>query len=167
MNKLRKKEQRARSQASAPVGRQRQRLAAVVIVVAVIAAVSFWWSNSRQAGIPPVVIPKAAATPTQVFEKLKGRWERPDGGYIIEVRSVESGGRMSAAYFNPRPINVARAEASQDGGAVKVFIELRDVNYPGSTYSLTYDTADDSLKGIYFQAALKQTFDVCFIRLQP
>jgi hypothetical protein len=74
---------------------------------------------------------------------------------------------MNAAYFNPQPINVAKAEALQGGGTVSVFIELRDVNYPGSTYNLTYDPANDSLKGIYFQAAIKQTFDVYFIRLQP
>jgi hypothetical protein len=138
-----------------------------VIAVVVLAAVGFWWSNGRQAGAPPGVAPKAAETPKPAFEKLTGRWQRADGGYIIEVRSVEPGGRMNAAYFNPRPINVAKAEASQGGGAVSVFIELRDVNYPGSTYSLTYDPANDSLKGIYFQAAIKQTFDVYFIRLQP
>jgi hypothetical protein len=74
---------------------------------------------------------------------------------------------MNAAYFNPRPIHVAKAEASQYEGTVNVFIELRDVNYPGSTYNLTYDPADDYLKGVYFQAAIGQTFDVYFVRLQP
>ena len=74
---------------------------------------------------------------------------------------------MNAAYFNPQPINVAKADASQDGETIHIFIELRDVNYPGSTYNLTYDPADDSLKGIYFQAAIGQTFDVYFLRLQP
>jgi len=74
---------------------------------------------------------------------------------------------MNAAYFNPQSIHVAKAEASQDGETIHVFIELRDVNYPGSTYNLTYDPADDSLKGIYFQAAIGQTFDVYFLRLQP
>ena len=126
---------------------------------------------------PPAVVSKAAAnaanqhgsaaTPKPAFEKLTGRWQRADGGYIIEIRSIEPGGRMNAAYFNPRPIHVAKAEASQYEGTVNVFIELRDVNYPGSTYNLTYDPADDYLKGIYFQAALGQTFDVYFVRLQP
>jgi len=74
---------------------------------------------------------------------------------------------MNAAYFNPQPINVAKAEAWQSDGKVGVFIELRDVNYPGSTYNLSYDPADDCLKGIYFQAAIEQTFDVYFMRLQP
>ena len=74
---------------------------------------------------------------------------------------------MNAAYFNPRPIHVAKAEASLYEGTVNIFIELRDVNYPGSTYNLTYDPADGYLKGIYFQAAVGQTFDVYFGRLQP
>jgi hypothetical protein len=50
---------------------------------------------------------------------------------------------------------------------VKVFIELRDVNYPGSTYTLAYDPVSDQLKGDYFQAALRQTFDVFFTRVKP
>ena len=73
---------------------------------------------------------------------------------------------MDAGYFNPRPINVSRAEASQEGTTTKVFIELRDTNYPGSTYTLTYDPQSDQLKGVYFQAALQQSFDVVFVRLK-
>jgi len=167
MSQSRKKEQSIRPPASAAVGRGLHRLAAVVIAVAVLAAVGFWWSKGRQAGTPPAAVPKSAATPKAALEKLTGRWQRPDGGYIIEIRSVEPGGRMNAAYYNPQPINVAKAEALQGGGIVSVFIELRDTNYPGSTYNLTYDPADDCLKGIYFQAALGQTFDVYFVRLQP
>jgi hypothetical protein len=161
MSKSRNKERSAKPPATAAVGRRPYRLAVLVIAVAVVAAAGFWWSKDRQAGTPP------AATPNSVFEKLTGRWQRPDGGYIIEVRSVEPGGRMNAAYFNPRPINVAKAQASQDSGTVKIFIELRDVNYPGSTYNLTYDPADDRLKGIYFQAAIEEAFEVYFVRLQP
>jgi uncharacterized protein (DUF2147 family) len=101
------------------------------------------------------------------FQKLKGRWQRTDGGYIVEIRSVEAGGRLNAAYFNPRPINVAIAEASQDGGTMRVFIELHDVNYPGSTYHLSYESATDRLDGTYFQAAIKQTFNVSFLRVKP
>jgi hypothetical protein len=101
------------------------------------------------------------------FQKLKGRWQRTDGGYIVEIKSVEPGGTMQAAYFNPRPIHVAIAEASQTGGTVKVFIELRDANYPGSTYHLTFDPKTDRLNGTYFQAVARQTFDVSFLRLKP
>ena len=100
------------------------------------------------------------------FQVLKGRWQRPDGGYVIEIKNIDRVGKMEAAYFNPRPIHVAKANAARDGNTTKVFIELRDVNYPGSTYNLTYDPKNDQLKGVYFQAALKQTFDVVFDRLK-
>ena len=73
---------------------------------------------------------------------------------------------MDAAYFNPKPIHVARAEASRSGAAIKVFIELRDVNYPGSTYTLTYEPGSDQLKGIYFQAVQQQSYEVVFVRLK-
>jgi len=120
---------------------------------------------------PPAAVnatnqPTPVATSNRGFEKLKGRWLRPDGGYIVEIRNVEPGGKMDAAYFNPRPIHVAKAEASQDGATVKVFIELRDVNYPGSTYDLTYEAKSDQLAGIYYQAALQQQFEVVFERMK-
>jgi hypothetical protein len=100
------------------------------------------------------------------FGVLQGRWQRPDGGYVIEIKNIDRVGKMEAAYFNPRPIHVAKAEAARDGQMTKVFIELRDVNYPGSTYHLTYDPKSDQLKGTYFQAVLKQSFDVAFDRLK-
>jgi hypothetical protein len=75
-------------------------------------------------------------------------------------------GQMDAGYFNPNPINVSKAEASRENATVKVFVELRAPNYPGSTYTLTYDPATDHLTGMYFQAALKQQFDVVFERTQ-
>lgn len=98
------------------------------------------------------------------FLALKGRWTRIDGGYVIEIRNVEPGGRMQAAYYNPNPINVSRAQATRQGTAVLVFIELRAPGYPGSTYTLIYDPKSDQLKGVYHQASLKQNFDVVFVR---
>jgi hypothetical protein len=98
--------------------------------------------------------------------KLVGRWVRMDGGYIIEIRNVASDGKMDAAYFNPRPINVSVAEASRTSTGAKVFIELQDQGYPGSTYTLNYNPAEDSLVGFYYQAAMKQNFDVVFARVK-
>jgi uncharacterized protein (DUF2147 family) len=100
------------------------------------------------------------------FDSLKGRWLRPDGGYVIDIRDVDASGKLDAGYFNPRPINVSKAEASQEGDTTKVFIELRDVNYPGATYNLTYDFERDQLRGVYYQPALRQSFDVVFIRMK-
>ena len=98
------------------------------------------------------------------FEALVGKWIRPDGGYTLSVRSVDSDGRVDAGYFNPRPINVSRAQASPEGSTVKMFIELQAAGYPGSTYDLVYDPGNDVLVGIYFQAAMQQRFEVMFVR---
>jgi uncharacterized protein (DUF2147 family) len=98
------------------------------------------------------------------FDKLKGRWLRPDGGYILSVKDVDPGGKMDAAYYNPRPINVSKAQAAREGATLKVFIELRDAGYPGSTYTLIYDPKTDRLGGVYYQAAVGQRFDVMFVR---
>ena len=48
---------------------------------------------------------------------------------------------------------------------LKVFVELWAPNYPGSTYTLTYDPIRNELAGTYFQAALPQRFDVVFVRM--
>jgi hypothetical protein len=100
------------------------------------------------------------------FEVLQGRWLRPDGGYIIQVRSVDASGKMEAGYFNPRPINVSKAQATKESGKIKVFVELSDVGYPGSTYTLSYDPKEDVLRGVYYQAAVKQSYDVYFTRMK-
>jgi len=100
------------------------------------------------------------------LQKIQGKWLRTDGGYILEVRSIAEDGTMDAGYYNPKPINVSEAKATQNNDLVKVFVELRDVNYPGSTYTLEYDPDDDVFKGIYFQAVQKQSFPVTFVRME-
>jgi len=45
-----------------------------------------------------------------------------------------------------------------------VFIELQDTGYPGSTYTLDYNPDQDAFTGVYFQATLKQAFEVVFVR---
>jgi len=100
------------------------------------------------------------------FHKLLGRWLRPDGGYVLDFKHVEDNGRLEAAYLNPRPIFVSRAEASQETNTMKVFVELQDVGYPGSNYTLAYDAPSDQLRGVYYQAALQESFDVVFVRMK-
>jgi len=117
-------------------------------------------------GILAAAILLRAGAADSGFERLKGRWVRPDGGYVLEIRAVDARGAIDAAYLNPRPINVARAEVTRDGSLLKVFVELRAPNYPGSTYRLTHDPKNDQLKGTYFQAVTRQTFDVVFVRMK-
>jgi hypothetical protein len=80
---------------------------------------------------------------------LVGRWQRPDGGYILQFSDPVFDGRLKADYFNPRPVHVARAAWKHQDGYLGVFVELRAPNYPGSTYTLVYDAQRDFLVGIY------------------
>jgi hypothetical protein len=100
------------------------------------------------------------------FNNLIGRWRRVDGGYMIDIRRIDANGQMSAAYYNPKSIHVSRAAAALNDGAVSVFIELKDVGYPGSAYTLMYYPEQDILSGVYFQAVVKQSFEVIFTRVK-
>ena len=109
---------------------------------------------------------KSSQETSSDFAMLKGRWRRPDGGYVIDIRDVDSTGKVDVAYFNPNPIRVSKAEVTREGAAPKLFIELRDVGYPGCTYTLIHDPKTDQLRGIYFQAAVQQNYDVVFFRIK-
>lgn len=106
----------------------------------------------------------SSATAQDDSQRLAGRWLRTDGGYLLELRDIKEDGSLKAAYFNPRPIHVSRAEFHRQNGKITVLVELRDVNYPGSTYKLRYDRASDRLKGTYFQAVQRETYDIEFVR---
>ena len=105
-----------------------------------------------------------AAQADSAFAALPGRWVRPDGGYVINIRRVDADGKLDASYANPNPLPFSRAEATRDGKAIRLFFELRAGGYNGSTYTLTYDPANDVLKGVYFQAVAQQKFDIHFTR---
>jgi len=98
------------------------------------------------------------------FHRLIGRWLRPDGGYVIDIRKIDANGKVDAGYYNPQPINVLRAEVIGVDAGIKLFIELQDVGYPGSTYTLIYNPQKDMMFGLYYQAAMEQNFDVVFVR---
>jgi hypothetical protein len=106
-----------------------------------------------------------AVAPKPEYQKLLGKWQRPDGGYVIELRTVNAEGKFEAGYFNPAPIHIERALAFSEGGKLKVFVLLQDANYPGCTYKLTYDPQADQLFGEYFQATMQETYAVTFARL--
>ncbi|GAB4343866.1 MAG: hypothetical protein Kow0099_22710 [Candidatus Abyssubacteria bacterium] len=137
---------------SAPVRKKRGLIIVLVALGVVIAAAGAWWSLSRGANVD--------------IERITGRWIRPDGGYVIEIRDVDESGKMDAAYYNPRSIHIAKAQASREGSTIKLYIELRDVNYPGSHYVLSYDPKTDQLNGTYYQAVAKETYEIFFERMK-
>ena len=95
---------------------------------------------------------------------LVGEWTRTDGAYQIKITELLNDGTMKAGYFNPKSINVASALWAFTEGVLKIFIELRDENYPGSNYNLFYYPERDLLAGKYFQAVERVTYDVGFAR---
>jgi hypothetical protein len=166
-----REKRRSKSRAQAARQHMQAHMIILLLTVGVIAAMALFLlhgkrTSAQSPGPPAAKEPIAALEPKGGFDRLKGRWLRPDGGYVIEIKDIDPNGKMVAAYFNPRPINVSRAEASLEEAATKVFIELRDINYPGATYTLTYDPASDQLRGVYVQPALQQSFDVVFVRIK-
>jgi hypothetical protein len=113
---------------------------------------------------PAAAVAQVAIQSESAFGALPGRWVRPDGGYVINIKNVDASGKLDAAYANPNPLPFSRAEATRDGNTIKLFFELRAGGYNGSTYTLTYDPASDTLKGVYFQAVAQQKFDIYFMR---
>ena len=95
---------------------------------------------------------------------LIGDWMRTDAQYLIRITKVNDDGTMTAQYFNPNPINVGRANWEQSYGNLKAIVEMRDVNYPGSIYTLNYLPDRDILAGEYYQAVEGLTFYVEFSR---
>ena len=138
-----------------------RRLACVVIHgLALTSGAAFAQGPSSVPAIPS----PAASGAEAPFSALVGRWVRPDGGYLITIRSVDVRGKLDAGYANPNPLPFQTAEAVRDGATLKLFFELRAGGYNGSTYKLAYDPVSDQLKGVYFQAVAKQQFDVVFVR---
>lgn len=97
-------------------------------------------------------------------DKTRGRWVRSDGGYVLAISSIDPDGRANAAYYNPDPVKVAWSRVTKSTAGLTVLVELRDVNYPGCLYKLTYEAKDDRLVGTYFQAQQQETYQVEFQR---
>ena len=109
--------------------------------------------------------PAAAPAPASLSSNVVvGRWARTEGPYVININSVDVNGKLDANYANPKPLPFHTAEVVRDGTELKLLFELRAGGYGGSTYSLNYDAASDTLRGVYDQVVVKQRFDVVFNR---
>ncbi len=97
-----------------------------------------------------------------IADSLVGSWMRTDGTYKIEIIEVKKDGILNARYYNPNAINVGRAGWRMKDKELQIFVELRDKNYPGSIYQLTYNEKQETLSGTYYQAVSKQTYEVKF-----
>ena len=95
---------------------------------------------------------------------LAGEWLRTDASYLIKINKVNTDRTLEAQYFNPKPINVGSATWKESYGNLEITVELQDVNYPGSKYTLSYLHDRDVLAGNYFQAVQELDFYVEFTR---
>lgn len=143
--------------------------AAALAVVVIV----FWgrlFPGGGDAPVHPVPIQtdersaKTHAPP--VLPHLVGRWVRTDGGYVLDIKAVHDDGKIDAAYLNPRPIHVSKAQAITKGGHVVIVVTLQDRGYPGNMYTLTYDAEADRFEGVYHHRGLGQQFDVKFTRFK-
>ena len=108
----------------------------------------------------------SVSTSAKTIDKnlLVGNWLRTDSDYRLQISEVNEDFTLKAKYFNPNPINVGVAKWEESNGNLKIIIELRDVNYPGSTYTLSYLPGREVLAGEYYQAVEGLTFYVEFTR---
>jgi len=139
-----------------------------ISILAAMAGVIFWMNRNdiqpnKSTSTPPTQVQQPKADQNQ----LVGRWVRTDSGgnYVIEIKSVAADGKLDAAYFNPSPIKVDRTEWQRKNGSLMIVVELRDVNYPGSTYTLNLLSGANRLAGNYYQAVEGANFDVEFVRM--
>ncbi len=155
-----------------PVTKSNSRMWMMIIIVIVVAVLSvFFWKNytAGEATKNTTMTPSATNVPAKPYQDLLiGRWVRTDsnGNYIIEIRSATTTGNLEASYFNPNPIKVGHAEWQKKNDGLVVIVELRDVNYPGSTYTLSFNPSENLLSGIYYQAMQGTSFDVAFVRVK-
>jgi hypothetical protein len=138
------------------------------VVVAIVVAIAVWWLRSGDTGGDGDGSGgwSSAGVTAEEVAPIVGRWRRPDGGYILDIRGVDEAGDLVVGYFNPRPINVSQAQAVRGSRGLHVFVELRDQNYPGATYRLDYDAGKDVMIGVYHQPAINQSFEVYFVRAE-
>ena len=132
----------------------------VVIVCAVAGVVWMFYGSSLDEEESSIEVNTGFAQ----AQRLAGKWVRPDGGYMLVIEDIKADGNLKASYFNPGNINVHESNWKFEDERLHLFIELRDINYPGCTYTLLYVKEQDVLTGSYFQAAQQQTYEIKFIR---
>ncbi len=150
------------------VTKKKPKASLLIVVVGFIVVLGAWllWVGLAADGEKGTGSSTSAAVTSEQVETITGRWRRPDGGYIIDIKGLNADGSLQVPYFNPRPINVSQAGVVHSPEGLHIFIELWDEGYPGATYRLDHDNDKDILTGVYFQPSVNQSFDVIFVRAQ-
>jgi hypothetical protein len=131
-------------------------ISAAVIIILIVVLIIIFTNNTQDTGL--------SGEKSVDKNLLVGDWVRTDASYLIKINSVSVDGTLDAQYFNPKSINVGSAVWEENYGNLRIIIELQDVNYPGSKYTLNYLPDRDILAGEYYQAVQGATFYVEFNR---
>lgn len=80
----------------------------LLLTFGALAAGVFFLLNGRQSiaqSTQPTATPESVATPVAKsgFDRLQGRWQRPDGGYVIDIKDIDSSGKMVRRISTPAP----------------------------------------------------------------
>ena len=84
-------------------------------------------------------------------KQIVGTWTRTDAPYQLKIEDLFENGNLKAGYFNPKSIYVGKGTWNIAKGFITINVELRDDNYPGSNYILTYIPGKDILSGKYYR----------------
>lgn len=138
-------------------------------VALAIALFGLWISRQAQMGaqrsVPqPAGAPGAMPTVAASFASLEGQWKRADNDHRLTIHHVAAGGAVEVSYQSPRPVRIARAQASAPGGVLRLFVELGDAAAAGSSYELAYNPQLDCLQGTFFNALIGQRFQIMLQR---
>jgi len=139
-----------------------------VVFIGAVIGILFWknFKTNQSTNNSTSTASTVNTTVTANQHLLVGRWVRTDseGNYIIEIKTVAADGKLEAGYFNPNPIKVGHSEWQKKDNGFVLVVELRDENYPGSTYTLNFIPSENHLIGNYYQAVEGTNFDVEFVR---
>jgi len=138
-----------------------------VVVIAMAVGIFIWINKDNQSTKNSISTPSSIPTNAKAnIDLLVGRWTRTDsdGAYVIEIKRAGDDGKLEASYFNPSPIKVGSAGWQKKNNNLVVVVELRDVNYPGSTYTLNFIPSENRMTGNYYQAVEGTNFEVEFVR---
>jgi hypothetical protein len=143
---------------------KRMKRSASIRLISVISVVTLFLWGAAVNGFSAEPRKGAGEAEFSSVKCLDGQWVRPDGAYRLVIKDIAFDGTMTSFYYNPRSINVHKANWTIKDDSVHLFVELRDENYPGSSYSLKYIKEKDTLEGSYFQAVQNVKYHVAFIR---
>jgi len=97
---------------------------------------------------------------------LLGEWSKVGTPYLIKITGALEDGKLAVDYFNPKKIEIEKANWLKRGTLLSVYIELQDPDYPGSNFKLNYIPERDVLVGDYFDASEGIFYPVEFVRIR-